>query len=323
MHDIDLRLLRTMVMVAERGGFSAAADALHITQPALSRRVRGLEDALGVQLFDRTSRRVRLTGDGEALLERSRQLLGDAQRLRECAQALKAGRSGVLRIGATPFALVGLIAPFLAGYSKRFPDVDVQLLEQGGARLLEGVRCGELHLAIVNEVEPDLVTRPLYGWRVLAVVPEGHPLARRRTVDILRLVGEPLLVPTPDFITRRLFDAACETSHFRPVVRMQSSTPHTLVAMARAGYGSAIVPSVLVMDKRDVKVLPVLLRGQSLGGHWAIGWEPSRHQPEYLKQFVDGLSEFARRHPLGREYDFAPPIGAPRGLRQKARPRSG
>lgn len=323
MHDIDLRLVRAFVAVAEQGGFSAAAEALHITQPALSRRIGELEAALGVRAFDRTSRRVRLTGDGEALLERSRGLLVDAEALRERARALKAGRAGVLRVGGTPFALEGLIAPFLARYSRRFPEVDVRLREHGGARLLEGVRGGELHLAVVSEDEPRLASRRLYAWRLVAVLARTHPQARRKTVDIEALADQPILALTQDFITRRLFDAACETAHLRPLVRMQSSTPQTLVAMARAGYGIAIVPSIFLMDARGVKVVPVVSRGRSLGRHWGICWDPSRHQTEYLRQFIDGLGEFARHHRVGKAYDFAPPIAAPRAAEPKARPRPG
>ena len=309
-HDLDMRALRAFVAVADCLTFSAAAHALHITQPALSRRIHQLESALDLRLFDRNSRRVRLTGEGEALLDRTRRLLQDAQDMQERARALKGGNAGVLRVGSTPFAHEVLMAPFLAGYRKRFPGVDVQLIEQGGgARVLEGLRSGVLHVGVVNEGEPDIATRPLFPWRIVAVVPRSHGLARRKAVDIRALASEPLLLLTPDFITRRLFDAACETLHLRPVARMQSATPHTLVAMAAAGYGVAVVPSAMPIAERRLKVLPVLAQGQSLGRRWAIGWDPLRHQPECAKRFIDGLAEFARQHYVGRAYQFKLPGG--------------
>ena len=93
-HDVDLRHLRAFITVADRRGFSAAAAALHITQPALSRRIAELESALGVRLFERTSRRVELTESGEDLLVRSRDLLVSGETLRERARALAEGKAG-------------------------------------------------------------------------------------------------------------------------------------------------------------------------------------------------------------------------------------
>ena len=130
--------------VAEHGGFSAAAFTLRITQSALSRRIGELETTLGSRLFDRTSRRVHLTGVGHSLIARSRDLLSDAKDLQERAQALKLGYGGVLRLGGTPFILESLVAPFLARYRKRRPDVEVRLHEQGGARSIEKVLRGRL-----------------------------------------------------------------------------------------------------------------------------------------------------------------------------------
>lgn len=311
MHEIDTRLLRAFVSVAESGGFSAAALALHITQPALSRRIRDLEVALGVRLFDRTSRRVHLTSGGEVLLARSREMLTSAHALRERALALKEGRGGILRIGGTSFILESLVAPFLARYRKRWPDIDIHIQEQGGVRLLESVLRGDLHFAAVTSMESQLASRPLFPWRGLAVVAKTHSFARQKMVEIETLVKEPMLMLPPEFILRRIFDNACETARLLANIRMESATPQTLVAMARAGYGVAIVPSVFMVDKRGVKALPIQMRGQAMGGWTAINWDARRYQPSYAKQFVEELAEFSGRNYPGREYEFAAPIARP------------
>jgi DNA-binding transcriptional LysR family regulator len=311
-HDVDLRLLRAFVAVSDRGGFSAAAEALHITQPALSRRIGELEAALGLRLFDRTSRRVDLTESGEDLLARCKELLTSGESLRERARALAAGKAGILRIGCAPMIMEAVVAPLIARYRKRCPDVDLQLHEQGGERAQEAVLRGQLHAAIASPMEPRLQVRLLFPWRLLAVVPAGHPLARGRTLDIVKLVEEPILTLPAGFGTRALLDAGCETTGVRPVIRMEAAAAQTLVAAARAGYGVAVVPSVLLMNKRAVKTLPVLAASKSLGRWLAIAWNAQRAHPPYLAEFVNLLAQALKRDYPGDEYRFAPAIEVPR-----------
>ena len=141
-HDLDLRLLRAFVMVAERGGFSAAAGALHITQPALSRRIAELEAALGVRLFERTSRRVELTQNGRDLVARSHDLLRGGEALYERSAALAKGKAGRLLIGCAPMIMESVVAPFITQYRNRHPDVDVHLHERGGEHSSKSHRSG-------------------------------------------------------------------------------------------------------------------------------------------------------------------------------------
>jgi len=312
MHDIDLRLLRAFVTVADRGGFSAAAAALHLTQPALSRRIGELESSLGLRLFERTSRRVRLTQGGEDLLARCRDLLTVAQALRERAEALAQGTVGILRVGCAPFIMESVVAPLLSVYRERCPGVDVRLYEQGGGHAQESVLRGQLHVAVASPIESRLQTRLLFPWRLLAVVPAGHPLARGRSVDIRKIATQPILTLPTGFGTRGLFDAGCETIGARPAIRMEATAAQTLVAAARAGHGVAIVPSVLLFNKRAVKALPVLVGGQSLGRWLAVNWNPEGSPPSYLAEFAEVLAETLDRNYPGCEYDFAPPIDRPR-----------
>src|SRR5262245_54852053 len=110
---IDLQQLRAFVAIAEAGGVTKAADRLHLSQPAVSQRIGTLEETLGVPLFERAGRGLRLTTDGEDLLLRSRRVLIEANGLVERARALKAGESGMLKIGATPPMIEGILLGFL------------------------------------------------------------------------------------------------------------------------------------------------------------------------------------------------------------------
>ena len=313
-HDLDMRLLRAFVRVADLGSFSAAANALHITQPALSRRIGELESTLGLRLFDRTSRRVDLTEAGDDLLARCKDLLTHGDSFRERALALVEGKAGVLRIGCAPVIMEAVVAPLIVRFRRLRPDVELQLYEHGAEHAQGAVLRGQLHAAVASPTEPRLHAQPLFPWRLLAIVSDNHPLACAQTVDIGKLVKEPLLTLPQGFATRVLLDAACETAGVRPIIRMEATAAQTLVAAARAGYGVAIVPSVLLMNKHSVKALPVLTAKKSLGRWIGIVWDTQRAQPPYLAEFTDMLVHAMKHHYPGDEYRFAPAIKVPRSI---------
>ena len=204
---MELRHIRYFFAVADAGAFSRAAAQLHITQPALWRQVHDLEAELGVRLFERAGRRVRLTGEGESLLRRARELLAAAEQLGEHARALRGGEVGTLRVGGSPQAIQSILAPFLARYLKSRPQVEVHLIEEGGARLPALVERGDVDLALaILRGGERLARRLLTPMRVLAVVPLNHRLRRQATVDVSDLQNEPVLLLRPGFGTREMFD---------------------------------------------------------------------------------------------------------------------
>jgi len=146
---MNFKHLRAFVTIADAGGFARAANRLNISQPALSRQIRALEIDLSVRLFDRIGRRVQLTSEGEDLLRRSRRLLAEADSLGERARMLKAGETGILRVGATPQVIENLLAQFLTGYRRRHPGVEIHLVEDGGVRLNSRLERGDVHLVLM------------------------------------------------------------------------------------------------------------------------------------------------------------------------------
>ena len=174
---MNLRFLRTFVAIADNAGFARAAARLNLTQSAASRQIQALEDELGLRLFARIGRSVRLTPEGEDLLVRSRQLLFDADALGQRASALKTGEVGVLRVGATPQVIESLLADFLLRYRKRHGGVEVHLVEDGGSRLPGRLERGDIDVALMPAGEDRFASRLLYPMHVLAVVAQGHRLA--------------------------------------------------------------------------------------------------------------------------------------------------
>ena len=309
---MELRHLRYFAAVAEAGGVSKAAARLRITQPALGRQVRDLERELGVPLFDRIGRRVQLTAEGEDLLRRCRTLLTDAESLVERSRALASGTTGVLRVGATPQTLESLLVPFMPRFRRSHPGVDVHFVEDGGPRLFGHIERGAIHLALTAAGDARFAGRHLFPAVAMAVMPRGHPLAKRRRVDVAALEAVPLLLLRRDFGTRQWFDAACQARRLRPSVVLESAAPQTLVALAAIGYGVAVVPSNVRIAGRGLHLAPVMDGAAVIGGWLTASWHPRRFLPRFGEAFVDELARFSRHSYPGRTVvRRAPPLASP------------
>ena len=296
---MDLRHVRTFVTVADVGTVSGAAERLHVAQPALSRQIANLEDELGLKLFDRVGRRLVLTGEGEQLLNDCRGLLNYARALGEQAQVLRRGDVGVLRVAATPHLIEGIFPDFLRHYAARYPNVQVRLVDGAGPQLLSMLERGEIHLAqsAVRALSPDeqrFASLPLAPMEMLAACHPKLRLGADGTVDIGRLAPYPLLQPTPEFIMRRSFDAACRLAGFTPNNVLECRAPHALLAMAEAGHGVAIIPSALRIHRYRVRVLRVTYRGKPLSEPLAVLFDKRRPLPGYAKVFCEMLAEHVR-----------------------------
>ena len=307
---MELRHLRYFVSVAEAASVSKAARRVNICQPALSRQIRDLETELGVRLFDRIGRRIQLTAPGEDLLGRSRDLLAQAESLVEHARSVAGRSTGVLRVGATPQTLQSVLAGFLLKFQRARPGVDVRLTEEGGVRLYELVERGEIHLALSGILTGrPLESRRLFPIRVLAVVARTSRWRRRTTIDVTELANEPMLLLTKEFGSRQLFDAACRIAQLQPRVVLESRAPQSLVTLAEAGQGIAVVPSTLRFTSKRVRILPVVQAGRSLGVWGGVAWDPRRSLPRYATSFIEDLATWTARAVPGRRFDrVAPPL---------------
>jgi LysR family cyn operon transcriptional activator len=313
---VNLRHWRAFVTIVDAGGFARASSRLNLSQPALSRQIRSLEGELGVQLFDRIGRRTRLTAEGEDLLRRARGLLTDADSIGERAQALRGGKAGVLRVGATPQAMETLLAAFLPRYRRGHPGVDVHLVEDGGARLVTRLEHGDVHLALTASSDARFRRRLLIPLYVLAVLPTSSRLGGRATLEIDELTDSPLLLTRRDFASREWFDSACQTAHLRPRVLLESGAPSTLVALARVGYGIAVgiavVPSNVRIPRDGLRVVPLVQRGTPIGRWLGVAWDPRRFQAPYAEDFVEELARHATRAGAKRSLARrAPPLPRP------------
>ena len=184
----------------------------------------------------------------------------------------------------------------LTVYRRRHPEVEIRLVEGGADRLIRMVEHGEIHFAMSASwgVEP-LQSALLYPVRVLAVMSRRHPLASRRVLSVADLQKETLLILGPEFHTRHLFEAACSAARAEPRVLLESQSPQSLIALAAAGHGVAIVPSVVRLSRPDIAIAG-LVDGPRPHGAWArVVWDPRRYLAPYGESFRTILVEYMRR----------------------------
>jgi DNA-binding transcriptional LysR family regulator len=298
---MDLRQARTFVSVAEIGTVSGAAQRLHVAQPALSRQIAALEHEFGLKLFDRMRGRLVLTAEGEQLLVDCRSLLNQANALGQRAQLLRRGETGVLRVAASPQFIEGVIAAFWHEYARRYPKVELKVVEVlGWANTRAMLERGEIHLGqnLLHAVAED---DPNFGHHLLEPVyhlAACHPsvgFGKQSAVDIGRLTACPLLLLDTEFVFRRTFDAACRLAGIEMNIGFESRTPHTLLAMAEEKHGVAIIPSVLRRRAFKLQTFSLNFQGKPLREPLAIFWDKRRTLPRYASAFCEMLASYMRR----------------------------
>jgi len=176
------------------------------------------------------------------------------------------------------------------------------------------VERGEVHLALaVRRGNDRLKGRLLFPVRVLAAVSPRHRLARRATIDVTDLRDERVLLLRQGFGTREMFDGACRIAHVHTRIVLEAGDPQSLIALAEAVRGVAIVPSTVWFTGRKVHVAPILHARASLGTWGWIVWDPKRFLPVFARSFIDGLVEYTRRSYPGRGLERrAPPVPRPK-----------
>ncbi|MDF3298871.1 LysR family transcriptional regulator [Streptomyces tropicalis] len=258
---MDLQQMRYVVAVAETASFTRAAEQCHVVQSALSHQVARLEKELGARLFERTSRRVRLSPAGEAFLPAARQALEAAERARAEVAAATGEIRGRLTVGSIPTVAAVDLPAVLRDYRLRHPQVRISLRTGASERLVEQVRDGALDVAFLG-VQPGfrpqgVRDRELAHGRHVAVVAPGHPLATRHEVD-LRLLSEEVFVDFADgSAARAQSDRAFAAVGLRREVAFEVSGVELMVRMVRHGLGIALLPAAFTAELHGLRCVPI------------------------------------------------------------------
>jgi len=242
---LNLRQMRAFAAIGRLSSFTQAAALLHTTQPALSARIRELEKALALRLFDRSTRSVRLTQAGSDLLPVVEQVLRDLASVVERARDVSSRNRGRVSVAALPSVASGLLPAAVARFRRRYPGITVALRDAVADRVLDAIRSGEADLGVTSAAvgSAGFDVTPLGTDRIVLVAPRKHPLASRRRLSLARVVEHPLILMDRDSSVRHMVDATWAAAGRIAAPVFEATFMSTALGLVRAGLGVTLLPS--------------------------------------------------------------------------------
>lgn len=291
--EYSLRELECFAAVAEELSFTRAASRLHLAQPPLSRHIRALEERLGARLFDRSGRKVALTGAGAVFYEETRGALPQLRRAAETTRRFIAGQNERLRLGFVSAVLSPEIVGVLRRFRQLHPTVQLIVHDLPPAEQLEALRGGGLDGGFVGLAprhrSPGIRFLPWRRENLAAFIPSGHPLAGRSALRLRELAAEPFVTVSreaaPAFAVH--LQELCAGAGFRPHVVLEAARAQAVAVSVAAGSGVAILPESLGRVIGDGAVVIPLTRVRPISHVFALN---ARTPSPPLKLFLQLLS---------------------------------
>jgi DNA-binding transcriptional LysR family regulator len=269
---LDVKQLRVLRAVAEHGSFSAAAESLSYTQPAISQQVAALEKRAGTKLVDRTSRGVRLTEAGSALVDHAEVVLARLAAAEAELEAMAGIRGGRVRLASFPTAGASVLPPAVALFTRRHPEVELSFVEREPEEAAQMLRAAELEVALVFEYgeyqQPELerfyegielhrlVDDPMY-----LALPLGHPAANKTRVRLRDFSNETWIQESGNHSwCGRFHETACLAAGFTPKVGFRSDDYNVVQGLVAAGVGISLIPGLSLTNVREDIVIRSLGR---------------------------------------------------------------
>jgi DNA-binding transcriptional LysR family regulator len=259
--NFDLADLRAFLAVADHGTFRAAAENLHLSQSAVSRRVDKLEQALGVELFARSTRRVELTTVGRTFVHKARSVLNELESALLGISDVAERMSGEVTIACVPSAVAYFLPAVIRDYHRLYPRIRVRLIDESSADLLLAVANGDADFGVtyIGTQEPDIEFEPLLEERFVVACPSGHPLAKRKKLTWTDLARSEYISLAQGSGNRFLIDQALAQVDPKPQWFCEVRHVPALVSLVEAGLGLGVVPSLAMPPKGHTSLVSIPL----------------------------------------------------------------
>ena len=316
MKNVTFRQLRVFTEVARKLSFVRAAEALHLTPPAVTMQVKELEAAVGLPLFDRQGRTISLTTTGEYFLVYAKRLISTLKDAEDAMARFKRVEAGLLNIGLVSTAKY-FIPRLLARFREEHPGVEVRLQVTGNReQLLALLHANEVDLAVMGRPPKELSTRaePFAAHPLVFVCPPDHALARRESVSAEVLADHPLIVREPGSGTRKAMEEFFREQRVTPQIAMEMSSNETIKQAVMAGMGISFLSlHTMGLELRSGLMHIVEIDGTPIMRTWNLVRLLSKLLSPAAEAFRYFLIEEAEKHlrehdaPLLRQVPVAPP----------------
>ena len=238
--NFDLQQLQAFIAVAERGSFRAAAEEIHLSPPAMSRRIEKLESIIGTRLLHRTTREVELTSVGRVFLERARAAIDDLESAMLGISDIATSRSGRVTVACVPSAAIYFLPQVISSFSAKYPAIRIRVIDESMNQTLQSVISGESDFGIgfMNTLMPDIKFENIHVDPFVVAMRRDHRLAHRKTVAWAEIAEERLISVARSSGNRQLLDDMLSKAGLNPNFAFEVSHIGTLLGMVEAGLSN-------------------------------------------------------------------------------------
>lgn len=225
---MDLKVIRQFIEIINSGGFGKAANKIHISQPALSKAIRQLEEELNFKLLERGKRgtAIRLTTAGEIVYKYGLELIERSKNMLEVLESRRHMTSGQLKLGLAPLGSAELFAPLIARYRSLYPQIDMQLMVRGGVQQTQALQKGEIELATsIIDFDKEFNGIKIRDEPMVVILPRQHPLSSKGNLSLIELADIPQILFDPEYALNGLIFKACIRAGFTPCDVTEVSQP--------------------------------------------------------------------------------------------------
>ncbi|SDH17621.1 LysR family transcriptional regulator [Propionivibrio dicarboxylicus] len=288
---MELKQLKYFAAVCRLGSVTRAAESCHIAQPAISVAIQNLESELGVQLFERSHKKISVTSSGRVFLRRVEDILARTDDAIREMEDHRASQRGVIRVGITPMIGAVFFPEIVSRFREEHPLLELNVIEEGALSIGTLLDKGELDVGVVvvAEKQPQLEMSPITRSEIYVCLSAEHPLAAQRRIAFPRLADEPFILFSEDTLSRRIILEECARHGISPHIVFSSNQITTIISLIERGVGISFLLEPLVRDHPKIVsrrlAKPLYLEA-------GMVWNPRRYLSNATRTFIEAIRRY-------------------------------